>query len=84
MYKLVGDPVKDSALLAEASPALHVGNSDQVVEALMKRGVAVDYMVKNDEGHGFANENNRLDFYRAMDKFFDKYLSGKPKEQTKQ
>ena len=95
-YEMVGDPLKDSLLLAEASPALHAGNiktplfvaqgandprvnkaeSDQMVEALKKRGVAVDYMVKNDEGHGFANENNRLDFYKAMDKFFDKYLSG--------
>jgi dipeptidyl aminopeptidase/acylaminoacyl peptidase len=104
MYELVGDPAKDSVLLAEASPALHVGNiktplfiaqgandprvnkaeSDQVVEALKKRGVAVDYMVKNDEGHGFANENNRLDFYKAMEKFFDKYLSGKPVEPKKQ
>jgi len=103
-YEMVGDPVKDSALLAEVSPALHAGNiktplfvaqgandprvnkaeSDQMVEALRKRGVAVDYMVKNDEGHGFANENNRLDFYREMDKFFDKYLSGKPIEPKKQ
>lgn len=103
-YEMVGDPVKDSALLAAASPVLHAGNiktplfvaqgandprvnkaeSDQMVEALKKRGVAVDYMVKNDEGHGFANENNRLDFYKAMDKFFDKYLSGKPVEAKKQ
>ncbi|MEO7307760.1 MAG: S9 family peptidase [Ferruginibacter sp.] len=103
-YEMVGDPVKDSALLAAASPVLHAGNiktplfvaqgandprvnkaeSDQMVEALKKRGVAVDYMVKNDEGHGFANENNRLDFYKAMDKFFDKYLSGKPVDPKKQ
>jgi len=104
MYELVGDPAKDSVLLAEVSPALHVGNikaplfiaqgandprvnkaeSDQVVEALKKRGVEVEYMVKNDEGHGFANENNRIDFYKAMEKFFDKHLSGKPAEQKKQ
>lgn len=104
MYELVGDPVKDSTLLAEVSPALHVGKikaplfiaqgandprvnkaeSDQVVEALKKRGVQVEYMVKNDEGHGFANENNRIDFYKAMEKFFDKHLSGKPVEPKKQ
>ncbi len=96
--ELVGDPAKDSLLLAEASPALHSdkiktplfiaqgandprvnkAESDQVVAALKKRGVDVEYMVKNDEGHGFANENNRIDFYKAMDKFFDKYLSGNP------
>ena len=103
-HEMVGDPVKDSLLLAAASPVLHAGNiktplfvaqgandprvnkaeSDQMVEALKKRGIAVEYMVKNDEGHGFANENNRLDFYKAMDKFFDKYLSGKPVEAKKQ
>lgn len=103
-HEMVGDPVKDSALLAEVSPALHAGNiktplfvaqgandprvnkaeSDQMVEALKKRGVAVEYMVKDDEGHGFANEGNRIEFYKAMDKFFDKYLSGKPIEPKKQ
>ncbi len=103
-YELVGDPVKDSALLHEVSPVKHAGKiktplfiaqgandprvnkaeSDQMVEELRKRGVEVDYMIKNDEGHGFANENNRLDFYKAMDKFFDKYLSGKPVEAKKQ
>ncbi len=97
-YELVGDPVKDSVLLADVSPALHAdkiktplfiaqgandprvnkAESDQMVAALKKKGVAVEYMVKNDEGHGFANENNRIDFYKAMDKFFAKYLSGKP------
>jgi len=103
-YELVGDPKKDSVLLAAASPVLHAGNikaplfiaqgandprvnkdeSDQMVEALKKRGVSVEYMVKNDEGHGFHNENNRIDFYKAMEKFFDKHLSGKPAEPKKQ
>jgi dipeptidyl aminopeptidase/acylaminoacyl peptidase len=102
--ELVGDPVKDSVLLAEASPALHAdrikaplfvaqgandprvnkAESDQMVEALRKRGVTVEYMVKNDEGHGFANENNRLDFYNAMDKFFAKHLSAQKEESKKQ
>ncbi|MEO6636696.1 MAG: S9 family peptidase [Ginsengibacter sp.] len=97
-HELVGDPVADSLLMAETSPALHadkiktplliaqgandprvnIAESDQMVAALKKRGVDVEYMVKNDEGHGFHNENNRIDFYKAMDKFFAKYLSGKP------
>ena len=48
--------------------------SDQMVAALKKRGVEVEYMVKNNEGHGFHNEDNRYDFYGAMEKFFAKYL----------
>jgi dipeptidyl aminopeptidase/acylaminoacyl peptidase len=102
--ELAGDPVKDSVLLAEVSPALHAdkiktplfiaqgandprGNkaeSDQMVEALKKRGVSVEYMVKNDEGHGFANEKNQIDFYNSMDKFFAKYLAPVKDESKKQ
>ena len=48
--------------------------SDQMVEALKKRGVEVEYMVKDNEGHGFHNEENRFDFYGAMEKFLEKYL----------
>jgi dipeptidyl aminopeptidase/acylaminoacyl peptidase len=93
-HEMVGDPKKDSALVAEASPALHAdqikvplfiaqgandprvnkAESDQMVEALKKRGVDVEYMVKNDEGHGFRNQDNQYDFYGAMEKFFEKYL----------
>ena len=31
-------------------------------------------MVKDDEGHGFYNEENQFDFYRSMGEFLDKYL----------
>jgi len=34
----------------------------------------VEYMVKMDEGHGFANPENRIDFYRHMEAFLKKYL----------
>ena len=30
----------------------------------------------SNEGHGFHNEENRFDFYRAMEKFFGKHLKG--------
>jgi dipeptidyl aminopeptidase/acylaminoacyl peptidase len=50
--------------------------SDNIVEALRERGVDVEYIVKDDEGHGFANPENRLDLYRAMERFFAKHLGG--------
>ncbi len=46
-----------------------------MVEALKKRGVDVQYMVKDNEGHGFNNEENRFEFYEAMERFFDKHLN---------
>lgn len=95
MYEMVGDPKKDSLLLAQNSPVLNAdkikaplfiaqgandprvnkAESDQMVEALKKRGVAVEYLVKDNEGHGFRNEENRFEFYRAMEGFLAKHLT---------
>jgi dipeptidyl aminopeptidase/acylaminoacyl peptidase len=55
-------------------PRVNKDESDQIVEALKKRGVDVEYMVKENEGHGFHNEENRFDFYRSMEKFLAKYI----------
>lgn len=57
-------------------PRVNIAESDQMVGALRARGIEVDYMVKDNEGHGFRNEENRFDFYRAMEKFLGKYLKG--------
>ncbi len=95
IYEMVGDPQKDSLLLAEASPIFYVdkiktpllvaqgakdprvnvAESDQIVEALKNRGIDVEYIVKENEGHGFQNEENRFEFYRAMEKFLDTHLN---------
>jgi len=55
-------------------PRVNIDESDQIVNALKKRGVEVEYMVKDNEGHGFHNEENRFDFYRSMEKFLHKHL----------
>jgi dipeptidyl aminopeptidase/acylaminoacyl peptidase len=55
-------------------PRVNKAESDQMVEALKKRGVDVEYLVKNDEGHGFHNQDNQYDFYGAMEKFLEKHL----------
>lgn len=61
-------------------PRVNKNESDQMVEALQKRGIDVPYMVKDNEGHGFRNEENRFDFYGAMEQFFFKYLGGRAAE----
>ncbi|WP_433544363.1 prolyl oligopeptidase family serine peptidase (plasmid) [Streptomyces sp. CA-294286] len=48
--------------------------SDQIVEALRGRGVAVEYMVKDNEGHGFVNPENNIDMYHAADRFLARHL----------
>jgi dipeptidyl aminopeptidase/acylaminoacyl peptidase len=56
-------------------PRVNIEESNQIVNALKKRGVDVQYMVKENEGHGFHNEENRFDFYGEMEKFLAKHLT---------
>ncbi len=50
--------------------------SDEIVEAVKKNGVPVDYLVFEDEGHGFTKKENQLQGYKAILDFLDKYLQG--------
>lgn len=73
------DKIKVPMLVAQGAndPRVNKGESDQIVEALKERGIEVEYMVKENEGHGFRNEENRFDFYRAMERFLGKHLNGR-------
>ena len=55
-------------------PRVNKDESDQMVAALRSRGVEVEYMVKDNEGHGFANQENRFDFYRAVERFLQTHV----------
>lgn len=55
-------------------PRVNIDESDQIVKALRARGVEVLYMVKYDEGHGFHNEENRFEVYKAMLGFLNSHL----------
>ena len=76
------DKIKAPLFVAQGAndPRVNIKESNQIVEALKKRGVEVEYMVKDNEGHGFRNEENRFDFYRAMEKFLAKHLGGRAEE----
>ncbi|WP_373425577.1 S9 family peptidase [Myroides albus] len=55
-------------------PRVKIAESDQIVSALRKRGFDVPYMVKYDEGHGFAKEENSISFYETMMGFLSMHL----------
>ena len=76
------DNIKAPLLVAQGlnDPRVNKAESDQMVEALKKKGIDVPYMVKDNEGHGFRNEENRFDFYGAMEQFFFKHLGGRAAE----
>jgi dipeptidyl aminopeptidase/acylaminoacyl peptidase len=48
--------------------------SDEIVAAVKKKGVPVEYIVFDDEGHGFVKKENEIEGYGAMLKFLDRYL----------
>jgi dipeptidyl aminopeptidase/acylaminoacyl peptidase len=70
------DKIKCPLFVAQGAndPRVNKAESDQMVDALKKRGIHVEYMVKNDEGHGFYNEENRFDFYGVMEQFLDQNI----------
>src|SRR5262245_1745778 len=54
--------------------------SDDIVAAVKKNGVPVEYIVFADEGHGFTKKKNQIEGYSAVLTFLDKHLkSSKPR-----
>jgi dipeptidyl aminopeptidase/acylaminoacyl peptidase len=75
---LHADKMRAPLMIAQGAkdPRVNVEESNQMVAALKQRGVEVEYMLKENEGHGFANEENRFEFYEAMERFLAKHLRG--------
>ncbi len=55
-------------------PRVPVGEAEQIVAALQRRNVPVEYMRFADEGHGLVKRANRLVAYPAIARFLDKYV----------
>ena len=64
-------------------PRVNIDESDQIVSGLRAKGVDVPYMVKYDEGHGFAKEENSIALYKAMMGFYAKHLNKEIKKPIK-
>ncbi len=73
------DKIKTPLFIAQGAndPRVNKAESDQMVKALKDRGIEVEYMVKDNEGHGFSNFENQLDFYKKMEQFFAEHLGGR-------
>ena len=48
--------------------------SDEIVEAVKAKGVPVEYVVFDDEGHGFYKKENRIASNKAILEFLETYL----------
>lgn len=58
-------------------PRVPKPESEQIVEELRRNGREVNYLLFEDEGHGFARPDNRLKFYEAAEQFLARHLGGR-------
>ncbi|WP_181784009.1 alpha/beta fold hydrolase [Pseudonocardia pini] len=73
------DRITTPLLVAQGANDVRVpqAQSDRIVASLRERGVPVEYLLAEDEGHGFENEANRLRLYRAVDRHLAAHLGGR-------
>jgi dipeptidyl aminopeptidase/acylaminoacyl peptidase len=73
------DQIKIPMLIAQGAndPRVPRAESEQIVEALREKGIDYEYMLFEDEGHGFAKPENRIKFYAAAEKFLAEHLGGR-------
>ncbi len=50
--------------------------SDEIVEGVKANGVPVEYVVFDDEGHGFRKKENEIEGYGQIREFLDEHLKG--------
>ncbi|MDB6166806.1 MAG: peptidase prolyl oligopeptidase active site domain protein, partial [Lacunisphaera sp.] len=60
-------------------PRVDIKHWTRLEPKLKQYGKTYEILIMGNEGHGFANENNRLTFYHKLDEFLEKYLgNGEP------
>lgn len=78
------DRIRIPLLIAQGAndPRVKQAESEQIVEALKEKGIDHEYLLFEDEGHGFARPENRLKFYAAAEKFLARHLGGRFEEES--
>ncbi len=57
-------------------PRVLQAESDEIVAALRGNGIPVEYVLFEDEGHGFSKKENRIATSRSISAFLDQHLRG--------
>ncbi|HLL16414.1 MAG TPA: S9 family peptidase [Pyrinomonadaceae bacterium] len=63
-------------LQGKNDPRVIKPESDEIVEAVKKNNGVVEYIVFEDEGHGFTKKANEIRAYKSILDFLDKHLKG--------
>lgn len=61
-------------------PRVKQAESDRIVVTLREQNRQVEYLLAEDEGHGFAGKLNRLAMIARIDKFLEKHLNGRSQD----
>ena len=61
-------------LHGENDPRVPVGEAEQIVEEAREQGVPVRKLIFDDEGHGFAKLDNRIEAYREIADFLAEHV----------
>lgn len=70
------DRIKNPVMVLQGAndPRVLQVESDEIVEAMEKNNIPVEYIVFPDEGHGFVKKENEIKGYGQILKFLDTYL----------
>jgi dipeptidyl aminopeptidase/acylaminoacyl peptidase len=76
------DRARIPMLIAQGAndPRVKQAESEQFVAAMKEKGIDYEYLLFEDEGHGFARPENRLEFYAAAERFLAKHLGGRAED----
>ena len=69
-------------LQGSQDPRVLQAESDEIVAGVRKNGVPVEYVLFEDEGHGFVKKENQITAYSKILEFLDVYLKGEGEEGT--
>lgn len=71
--------IRRPLLIAQGAndPRVKQAESDQIVAAMLARGIPVTYVLYPDEGHGFAVPENNLSFFAVAEGFLAACLGGR-------
>ncbi|MEK7434712.1 MAG: S9 family peptidase [Cyanobacteriota bacterium] len=74
--------IKIPVLIAQGAndPRVKQSESEQIVEAMKNKGLEYEYLLFEDEGHGFVKPENRIKFYSEAEKFLAKHLGGRSED----
>jgi dipeptidyl aminopeptidase/acylaminoacyl peptidase len=72
------DKIKAPLMVLQGAndPRVLKRESDEIVAAVKKKGIPVEYVLFPDEGHGFVKKENEIKGYTQVLEFLDKHLKG--------